>query len=260
MYQLNKTSNLITLSAETPLAELKRKLSKEGLYFGYHPLLESDETLDYYLRQRIPNLYHFKFGSLSDLVSSMTFELKSGMHFHLKDAPRAAIGPDFNRLLVGTNGRFGRIHDVSLRLTALPERIHCASVAIDSRELAQALIVSLIGLFIKPLFFKYFPHENVPAGLRPPGHGTKSSSNALIVALSGMDEMVRVEEGVLQEHCERHGHNVKWLDITESRDLMNRSIFNNQSYEDISKQYREFLWPPFDSSHQLMVEKKIFET
>lgn len=259
MYQLNKISNLVTLNSETPLAEFKRKLSKDGLYFGYHPLVESDETLDHYLRQRIPNLYHFKFGSLSDLVSSMTFELKSGVHFHLKDAPRAAIGPDFNRLLVGSNGRFGRIHDVTLRLTALPERIRCAGVALDSRESAQALVVSLVGLFIKPLFFKYFAHESLPAGLLPPGHGAKSTSNALFIALSGMDEMVRVEEETMQEHCETRGHDVKWLDVAESQELMNRSLFNNQSYEDIRKQYREFLWPPFEASHQAMVEKKFFE-
>lgn len=259
MYQLNKTSNLVTVASETPLADLKRKLSKDGLYFGYHPLSESDETLDHYLRLRIPNLYHFKYGNLADLTSSMTFELKSGMHFRLKDAPRAAIGPDFNRLLVGSEGRFGRIHNVTLRLTALPERIRCAGVALASREAAQAFVKTLIGLFVKPLFFKYFLHEDVPTGLLPPGNGPKSSSDALIIAFAGLDEMVRVEEEIVQEHCEASGHGVKWLDMGESQELMNRSIFNNQSYEAIRKQYREFLWPPSDGSHQAMIEKKFFE-
>lgn len=259
LYQLNKTANLVTVATETKLSALKQKLSKDGLYFGYHPLHESDDTLAAYISERTPNLYHFKFGSLSDLVSTMTVELKSGGPFRLKDAPRSAIGPDFNRCILGSQGRLARVQDVTLRLVALPERIRCSVIKLTTREAAQKFVVTLIGQFIKPLFFRHYDFESVPKFAQTRSGKEKTGSDILIFCLGGLDDIVKIEESVVENLCQTLKYDLRWLDIQESQELMNRHIFKNESYAEIQKQYSDFIWTPSDAAQHTMLEKKFAE-
>lgn len=254
MFAIDKTSNLVTVTADTKLSALKGRLSGEGLYFGYHPMYDGDATIGFHLGKGTPNLYHFKFGSLADLAGSLTFELKSGERFRLTDAPRAAIGPDFNRLIVGSEDKFGKIADVTLKLVPVPERISCAAVFVPSEEAAQALVTSMIGFFVRPLFFRHFDFENVPKSLN--AKPSKLVADAVVFCLCGIDDMVRAEEEVLQSYCEENDRILKWLELSESQDFMNRWVFKAENHPEILRQYSEFVWPPSDASVQAMSEKK----
>lgn len=255
MLQLDKKSLLVKVKPTMHLPELKSELSKEGLYFGFHPLEDSGETLLFYLKNRTPNLYHFKYGSLPDLVSTMTVALPSQQSFEIKNAPRSAIGPDFNRLIIGSQGKIGKIKNVTLKLAPLPDKISCAQVALTHEDEAQTLIASLIGQFIHPLFFKYFPFDQVPPSLKIDSKSSKSKKDILFLCFSGFDSLVQIEEDILDSYCRQHNYAIQWLELSKSHKIMNQDIFTSESLQEIKKQYRVYLWPDSDSNYQKQLEK-----
>lgn len=258
MFVLDKTSNLVTVSAEIKLSELKSALSSEGLYFGYHPMSNGETTIGAHLGKGTPNLYHFKFGSLADLTGALTVELKSGERFRLTDAPRSAVGPDFNRFVVGSDAKFGKILDATLKLVPVPENISCAIAFVPSEEAAQALVTAMIGVFVRPLFFRHFDFEDVPKSLN--AKPSKLVADALVFCLCGIDDMVRAEEEVLEAYCEERDHVLKWLELAESQELMNRHVFKAENHRVILKQYSEFIWPTADASSNSVLEKKFLDS
>src|SRR5687768_3192833 len=194
MYSLNKQSRLVTVSAETKLTELKKQLAEEGLYLGYYPLDDVGYSLGYYLHRRIINLYHHKYGCLADQVSSMLVELKDGKSFHLKDAPRSAIGPDFNRMIIGSKDQLGTIKTVTLRVVSLPEKVLYGLVLIDSRDEARLILRNMVGRHMPPLFCKYLESEAVSDLLGKLHFERKGEPAAMAFCLSGLQEILSVEE------------------------------------------------------------------
>ena len=261
MYSLNKQSRLVTAATETPLAELKKALAEEGLYLGYYPLDDPQHTVGHYLSRRTANLYHYKYGSIADLVSSLLVEMPDGRPFHLKDAPRAATGPDFNRLIIGAKGQLGTLKTATFRVVSLPEKVLYGVVLLNSREDARSTVRHLIGHFMAPLFFKYLDAQAATPLLEALGEGLDSKNaprDTLLFGLSGLQEIVSIEEDEISTYCQNQKHELSWVAGKPGRDIVNGHLHTSESYRDIKDQYRQFLWPASDSNSQTMLEKQFF--
>lgn len=274
MFQLNKISQLLTVSADTPLSEIKKGLMQEGLYLGYSPLDEIDASIEHFLKRRISNLYYYKYGSLADVVSSMIVELKNGKSFHLKDAPRAAMGPDFNRMVIGSKDNFGQIKAVTLKAITLPEKIVHGIIFLPGKTEARSLLLFLLHNFICPLYFRHFEGDDCEKifeallSKRKPEHPEKSkhaaqnslSGEALVFCLSGLSERVHAEQEVLSEHLEQFDYELLWLDNKEQREFVQSCLHNPESYRVIKEQYRQFFWTASDNAEQTLWEKTFLES
>lgn len=255
MYSLNKKSRLVTISAEAKLSDLKKQLAEEGLYLGYYPLDEIQYSFSYYLHRRVANFYHFKYGSLADQIASLQVEMKNGKSFQLKSAPRAAIGPDFNRIIIGGKEHLGTARSVTLKTVALPEKIIYGIVLLKSREQAKALLCHLIGQFMPPLFFKYFELD-LSTTILDQLHFQSEPFEIFLFCLSGLQEIVTVEESVISDFCLQNHWELMWVANKEGRDLVNAHLHTLESYREIKDQYRQFIWPASDHNHQALLEKQ----
>jgi len=258
MFSINKQSHLVTVSSEIKLSDIKKFLIQESLYFGYYPLDDIHYTINHYLKRRILNLYHYKYGSLSDLVSSALVELPNGKSFHLKDAPRSAIGPDFNKLIVGSKNHFGTIKTVTLKLVAMPEKILHGIVLVNNREEAKNFIRQIVGNHISPLYFRYFDLNSAPAFLDDLKI-KKEPLETLLFSLSGLKEMVETEQEYIEDYFKKCKKDFFWIDKTWGHDFIQAYLHSPESYREIKEQYRHFLWPATDNTSQLNWEKEFFK-
>lgn len=253
MFQLNKESHLVTVTTAMALAELKNRLFKEGLYFGYAPLDDVSHSISHYLERRIVNLYHFKYGSLPELVSSVACELKEGRAFQLKDAPRAAIGPDFNRMVLGSQSVFGRLKTVVLKVCPVPEKIAQAVILVGSRDEARQIISQLVGQFVYPLYFHHLDLESAAALLNQLKIAA-GPTECLVLGLSGLAEMVLVDKKIVGEICHGKNRNIHWLKKKTDRQVLHAHLHRLETYREIREQYRTFLWPASDCGMQNVLE------
>lgn len=254
MGHLSKISRLITVPPDTKIKDLKKDLIAEALYFGYVPLDENHEELGYYLSRRVINLYHYKYGNLSDQVSSLTVEMKNGKTFHMPEVPRSAIGPDFNRLVIGGKENFGKIKDVTLKLVAVPERVVHGIILAESREKARRFFAKVISQFTLFLYARYFSGkacQELLSGLKM----TNSCDGVFLFCLSGLSEMVVAEQNVINGLCQDQKYSCHWIDSKQGREWINSQIHHVESYRDIKEQYRQFLWPSSETSDQVQMEK-----
>lgn len=253
-YQLNKTSHLVTVSSEENLQDFKKKLFSEGFYLGFYPLGSSDKSIKYYLDRRVPNLYHFRYGSLAEQVSSAEILLPHGEEFHLKDAPRAAIGPDFNRMIIGSRGALGQFKKVTLKIVALPEKVVHGVIPVLDKDQARHIISQMVGRFLPPLYFRYFDNETATPFMEELKIKNKLDE-ALLLCLSGLPSMVNAYQKIIEALSQEMGLNCHWPDKKTSLDVINTHVHNTESYSCIRDQYRQFLWTASESSGQSLWEK-----
>ncbi|OVE82043.1 hypothetical protein BVY03_01985 [bacterium K02(2017)] len=255
MFQLSKNSHLLTVSCDKKLNDIKRQLIDEGLYFGYYPLDKDDFDLNHYLIRRIINLYHFTYGPLSDLVSSLLVRLNNGKSFQLKDAPRSSIGPDFNRMIIGSKERLGKITTATIKVTAIPELVSHALISVPNKEQAKKTITHLIAEFAHPMYFRHFDlsqSDSFLKELKSKFHKTE----VLLICFSGLKNLVKGKQDLLSEYCESHHFQLKWINKKFENEIIRDHIHSLESYRSIKDQYRNYIWPAAENTTQTQFEKE----
>ncbi len=253
---MNKSSHLVTTSTEVKLTELKKALVREGLYFGYHPLDETSFTLGHYLKSRTPNLHYFKYGSLADMVSSLVVTLADGKSFHIKDAPRAAIGPDFNRLVIGSKENFGETSSVTLKVHTLPEKMVSAVIMVNSRDGARDFLRFLLANFLHPLTFYYLPLDQATELCRDLGL-TTTASECVIVSLSGLSEIVNIAIEIVNDYGLKKKTLFHVCDKKSEQETVHAMLNTQVAYGEIKDQIRTLIWPASEVAEQMEMEKAL---
>lgn len=178
MVDIDQTSFLVTCSVEESLSAVEKRLNRSGLTLGYRPLKRTP-TLRQALEGRIPNRDALRYGGIDDLCVSLE-AVRGQEKIVTRNVPRAATGPDFKKILIGSGRRYARLIKATLRIHPLPEIRKAVRVAWKEKKGREAFLRSLWGSGIRPVQFRAGPR-------------------AVTVVLEGSKEMVSAEQKCLQK-------------------------------------------------------------
>lgn len=109
-------SGTVTVEAGISMAELHRELEERSFTTGLPARPWRQEPLGAVFAAALDAHWGPRFGAMESEVLGLGVVLPDGTVVHSKAAPRKAVGPDFDRLFLGSRGRFGIIHEVTLRI------------------------------------------------------------------------------------------------------------------------------------------------
>jgi alkyldihydroxyacetonephosphate synthase len=107
---------LIEVDARTTLAGCEETLAKEGLTLGVGEA--ADPALDFgtWLARGAPGARDAWSDPADHLVAGLDVRLVGGERLSIRPAPRRAVGPDLIALVVGLEGRFGKVERAWIRV------------------------------------------------------------------------------------------------------------------------------------------------
>ena len=94
--------------------------SEHNVTVGHWPQSMALSTVGGWVACRGAGQYSTRYGKIEDMVVSLEVALADGRIIRTGDAPRSAIGPELNRIFVGSEGTLGVITEATLRLHPLP--------------------------------------------------------------------------------------------------------------------------------------------
>lgn len=127
---LKKMNRLTAVRDEALLCEaeagiigqhLEEALNRRGYTLGHFPSSIYCSTLGGWLAARSAGQASTKYGKIEDMCAGLEAVLPGGAVATLKPTPRAAVGPDWRQLLIGSEGTLGVITRAVLRIAPLPE-------------------------------------------------------------------------------------------------------------------------------------------
>ena len=176
---IDKTSLLLTCAVDQPLASLERRLNREGFTLGYRPAKGGRTTLRQALEKRIPNRDALLYGEIEDLCVSLK-AIRKGEDLITRNVPRAATGPDFKKILIGSGARYAKIDKAVLRIHPRPEAREKIRVAWTAKKDRDDFLKKFWGSGIRPAVFS-------------------ASARGAAVTLEGSREGVAAERACLQK-------------------------------------------------------------
>ena len=114
--------------------ELERILNKENLTLGHFPQSFEYSCLGGWVVTRGAGQNSTLYGKIEDMVMGIKCVSGSGETLSTKIAPRRATGPDINQILTGSEGAFGIVTEIALRVWRKPQQTRFAAFFFKSFE------------------------------------------------------------------------------------------------------------------------------
>ncbi len=137
--RLDRESRIVTVQAGARVCALERRLAAEGLTLGHFPQSYEHVSLGGCAATRSAGQASTGYGRFEELVLGLRVSAPAG-EVELPAYPASAAGPDLRRLVVGSEGTVGVIHELDLRVRPAPQAAHYEGVFFeDFRAGVEAL-------------------------------------------------------------------------------------------------------------------------
>jgi alkyldihydroxyacetonephosphate synthase len=142
--RIDTVSQLVEVEAGVNGELLEERLQQEGLTLGHFPSSITCSTVGGWLAARGAGQLSTRYGKVEDMTVAVEVVLPDGSLVSTPVAPRAATGPDWNQVFIGSEGVLGVIVACTLRVHPLPARRRFASF--EFPQLSDALEAIRVGL------------------------------------------------------------------------------------------------------------------
>ena len=119
LLDLDRASLLATFGAGTTGPQAEELLAEHGLTLGHFPQSFEYASLGGFAATRSSGQASRGYGRFDDLVHALRISTPAG-DLHLGRAPASAAGPDLRQLFLGSEGAFGVITEVTVRVRPVP--------------------------------------------------------------------------------------------------------------------------------------------
>ncbi|XVS65052.1 FAD-binding oxidoreductase [Actinosynnema sp. CA-299493] len=142
LVEVDPVSRVAVLQAGLPAPRADRLLAAHGLTIGHVPQSYERATIGGFAATRSAGQASSGYGRFEDLVEGVRLATPVG-EWRLGGAPASAAGPDLKQVVVGSEGAFGVITEVALRVRRRPEVERYEGFVVDGWERGSALVREL---------------------------------------------------------------------------------------------------------------------
>ncbi|KAG7380483.1 hypothetical protein PHYPSEUDO_007185 [Phytophthora pseudosyringae] len=144
--------------------ELHERLRHRGLTLGHEPDSWEFSTLGGWVATRASGMKKNMYGNIEDLVVNITTVTPQGTMQRAANVPRAAMGPDMNHAMMGSEGIFGVHTLVTLRLREFPEVQVYDSLVFPSLEHGLAALKEITRAGCEPASLRLMDNTQFQLG------------------------------------------------------------------------------------------------
>ncbi|KAG4080044.1 hypothetical protein HA402_006356 [Bradysia odoriphaga] len=139
MLWLDKQNMVVCFESGIFGQDLERELRQLGLTVGHEPDSYEFSTLGGWVATRASGMKKNVYGNIEDLVVRVKMVTCKGVLERNCSAPRVSIGPDFNQIIMGSEGTLGVVTEVVLKVRKLPEPASIRLIDNDQFIFGQSL-------------------------------------------------------------------------------------------------------------------------
>jgi alkyldihydroxyacetonephosphate synthase len=183
---------------------LEQACLERGWTLGHYPSSLPVSTVGGFVATRSVGQLSTRYGRIDDMVAGLRVALPDGTLVELRPQPSSGVGPDLRRLFLGSEGGFGVIVEVTLRLHPLPE--HRADAAFRFADFAHgvAAVREMMQAGLRPSLLRLYDADDT--NLQVSHLGIAEGGGCLMLtSCEGRRAVADAESRVVAEICSNAG-------------------------------------------------------
>ena len=121
LLDLNEESQIATFGPGTPGPMVEAQLANRGYVLGHFPQSFELSTIGGWVASRSSGQQSLRYGRIEQMFAGGRLETFDGT-MPIPTIPASSAGPDLREMVMGSEGRFGVISEVKVRVTRSPEK------------------------------------------------------------------------------------------------------------------------------------------
>jgi alkyldihydroxyacetonephosphate synthase len=194
---VDTTSMTATLEPGLRGPEAEALLAEQGLTLGHYPQSFEYATIGGFAATRSSGQASAGYGRFDSLVVGLRAATPRG-DLRLGSAPANAAGPDLRQLLLGSEGAFGVLTEITVRVRALPEQKTYEGWRWPSFDAGADAMRALAQAGLLPTVIRLSDEAETAINLaRPDALGTEESGCLMITGYEGTAEAVAAKRSAV---------------------------------------------------------------
>lgn len=144
--------------------DMEDALALKGFTVGHEPDSLEFSTLGGWVATRSSGMKQQTYGNIEGIVSKVTLVTSVGTLEKNYLAPRASIGPDYDHIVMGSEGTLGVITNVVVRIHPTPEVHRCGSIMFPDFESGSNFMYEVSKLRTKPSSLRLIDNTHFQLG------------------------------------------------------------------------------------------------
>ncbi|MBN1329392.1 MAG: FAD-binding oxidoreductase [Candidatus Heimdallarchaeota archaeon] len=182
---------------------IERELNTAGYTLGHIPQSVYTSTLGGYLAHKAAGQFSTKYGKIEDMVISLEAVLPTGEIIRTKAAPRNSVGPQLDKLLIGSEGTLAIITEATLRIWPKPKHQKLLSFSFKTIENALDAVKEILQNQIFPAVIRIYDRDETLRHF--PDIKNAKNRNMIVFVCEGNNELVTLEAEMTNKYCLNNG-------------------------------------------------------
>lgn len=222
LLSVDKDSMMVELEAGMFGPQIEESLAEHGLALGHHPDSFVYSTLGGWIATRSAGSHSNAYGKIEDMVVAVRMVTPTGL-METRPFPAASHGPDWNAMILGSEGTLGVITSATLRVHPIPEFEEYRMLLFHSFEDGLQALHECVSKGFMPSVARLSDERETDLifSAKPPSHGWKKwlekgamkllavrgydTPAACILGFEGPAARTRPVRNQILAICRRHG-------------------------------------------------------
>ncbi len=194
----------LTVTAQTGIngMNLERYLNDKGYTTGHIPQSLYISSLGGWIAHRAAGQFSTKYGKIEDIILGMEVILPQGEIINFKTVPRAATGPQLDKLFIGGEGTLGIVTKATLKIWPYPTKRTLISYTFPSIEDSFEAIRQILREQIYPAVVRIYDQFETMRHF--PDIDEAKDKVMVVFVCEGNSKLVDLEESITREKSLEH--------------------------------------------------------
>jgi len=121
IHEIDLNSMTVNVDTGIIMQRLEWELQSQGISTMHDPASANCATVGGFIAHRGTGVLSTKYGKIEDMIVNMEVVLPDGEIINTLPVPKTACGPDLNQLFIGSEGVYGVVTKVTLKIHKMPE-------------------------------------------------------------------------------------------------------------------------------------------
>jgi alkyldihydroxyacetonephosphate synthase len=175
-----------------------------GWTLGHYPSSLPVSTVGGFVATRSVGQLSTRYGRIDDMVAGLRVVLSDGTEVRLRPQPSSGVGPDLRRLFLGSEGTFGVILEVALRLHPVPEHRADAAYRFSDFATGAAAIRALMQAGLRPSLLRLYDADDTNLQVSHLGIG-EGGGCLMLTSCEGLRSVAEAEAAEIASICQNAG-------------------------------------------------------
>ncbi len=212
LIKIDTSNNVVTADAGMQGGELETLLNAKGMTMNFSPQSLHRSSIGGWVATRATGQFSSRYGGIEDALVAIEVVLADGTIIETLQLPRMSVGTDLKSIFIGSEGSFGIVTKVTLRIYPVSEVQVFSTIDFPDVDSGVNTMRDIMAKGLRPFLLRFYDLDEARFAM----HDDAYKTPVMFVGCDGIDAVAKAELAACRDIAVKNGGTVSTEQGTEA--------------------------------------------